>query len=152
MPKEVTYLQLVWTWLESSTVDSDCSQSPIFSCKTVRTESCLYGQPTWFHVYRVSPMAARNAKHWILAIYILISYGKLRDCEHSRKIETTNDWSVSTFWKKHPLEGLGIFFLKASISFFISRLRLSIKYTNMRGAKTTEGKRSRKSSTVCIVF
>ena len=80
-----------FTLLESSTVDSDCSQSPIFSCKTVRIESYLYVRLTWFHVYLVSPMAARNAKRWILAIYILISYGKLGDCERSRKIETTND-------------------------------------------------------------
>ena len=93
-------------------------------------------------------MAARNAKRWILAIYILRKNRGLWTVEKNRN----NQWLISQYLlEKTSSWRSWIFFLKASISFFISRLRLSIKYTNMRRAKTTEGKRSRKSSTVCLL-
>ena len=93
-------------------------------------------------------MAAQNAKRWILAIYILRKNRGLWTVEKNRN----NQWLISQYLlEKTSSWRSWIFFLKASISFFISRLRLSIKYTNMRRAKTTEGKRSRKSSTVCLL-
>ena len=49
------------------------------------------------------------------------------------------------FGKKHPLEGLEFFFLKASISFFISRLRLSKVYQHEKSKKPQKEKDQEKA-------
>ena len=56
------------------------------------------------------------------------------------------------FGKKHPLEGLEFFFLKASISFFISRLRLSKVYQHEKSKNHRRKKIKKKLNSLSFSY